>query len=99
MNKSPYKHITKAGYRLMEELKPGALIRVSWIEDPDQDAEWGGQIYDLEGGEHNIVMLIKWMPEIFNATDIISFKCLWEDKLYYSSTNALIEVLKHEENK
>ena len=99
MHNPSYKHITEAGYSLMKELKPGALIRVSWIEDPDGDAEWGGQIYDLEGNENNIAMFIEWMPDIFNTKDIITFKCLWEDKIYYSSTRALIEILKHEENK
>jgi hypothetical protein len=41
-----------------------------------------------------VVMLIEWMPYVNNAKNIITFKCLYEDKLYYSSTNALVEVVK-----
>lgn len=78
----------------MEEIRPGALIRVSWIEDPDADAEWGAHIYDLENNDNNVVMLIQWMPYIRNARNIITFKCLWEDKIYYSSTQALLGKLQ-----
>ena len=85
---------------MMEEIRPGALLRVSWIEDPEADAEWGlDMIYFEDAKElgyeelNNIVLLVEWMPHVNNAKNIISFKCLYEDKLYYSSTNALVEVL------
>jgi hypothetical protein len=78
----------------MEEIRPGALIRVSWIEDPDADAEWGAHIFDLSDDDSNVVMLIEWMPYIHNSKNVITFKCLWEDKVYYSSTNALLEKVK-----
>jgi hypothetical protein len=39
---NPYKHITKAGYDLMDSIPTGSLLRVKWIEDPDDvdGAEW-----------------------------------------------------------
>lgn len=78
----------------MEEIRPGALLRISWIEDPEADAEWGlDMIYFDEAEEENIVMLIEWMPEIRNTKNVITFKCLHEDKIYYSSTIAILEII------
>jgi hypothetical protein len=96
--KKIYGHITEKGYAYMEKVKPGTLLRVEWIEDPDVNAEWGLHIIDFEdyNEENNVVMLIKWMPEIRNITDVITFKCLWQDKLYFSSTKAIIELIHHE---
>lgn len=98
---NPYKHITKAGYDLMDSIPTGSLLRVKWIEDPDDvdGAEWGTNLIefdDLEPDEdiNNVVLLLRWRPEIENAPDVISFDCLWGDKIYSSSTYALIEVVK-----
>ena len=78
----------------MEEIRPGALLRISWIEDPEADAEWGlDMIYFDENEEENIVMLIEWMPEVQNTKNVITFKCLHEDRVYYSSTVAILQVL------
>jgi hypothetical protein len=44
--------------------------------------------------QNNIVLLVEWMPFINNAKNIITFKCLHEDKLYLSSTNALLEIIR-----
>lgn len=96
-----YPHITEAGYAMMEEIPPGTLLRVKWIEDTDDvdGAEWGTNMlyFDHEGDQiddiNNVVMLIRWRPEIANAIDIINFDCLWQDKLYSCSSYALVEVL------
>ena len=89
-----YPHIGEEGARLMEEIRPGALLRISWIEDPEADAEWGlDMIYFDEAEEENIVMLIEWMPEVQNTKNVITFKCLHEDKIYYSSTVAILETI------
>jgi hypothetical protein len=89
-----YPHIDENGIRLMEEIRPGALLRISWIEDPEADAEWGlDMIYFDEAEEENIVMLIEWMPYVRNTKNVITFKCLHEDKIYYSSTIAILEIL------
>lgn len=89
-----YPHIGEEGIRLMEEIRPGALLRISWIEDPEADAEWGlDMIYFDEAEEENIVMLIEWMPHVRNTKNVITFKCLHEDKIYYSSTIAILEIL------
>lgn len=97
-----YKHITEAGYAMMEEIPPGTLLKVKWIEDMEDvdGAEWGTNMIYFDHNEDqnvddicNIVMLIRWRPEIENAINIINFDCLWQDKLYSSSTYALIEVL------
>ena len=92
--KKKYSHITAAGYQLMETLKPGSLIRVKWIEDTDDvyGAEWGLNMYHLDD-ENNVVMLVEWKPEIPETKGIINFTCLWEDKIYSSSTYALLEIL------
>ena len=89
-----YSHIDENGIRLMEEIRPGALLRISWIEDPEADAEWGlDMIYFDEAEEENIVMLIEWMPYVRNTKNVITFKCLHEDKIYYSSKIAILEIL------
>jgi hypothetical protein len=91
-----YSHINKTGIKMMEKIRPGALLRVSWIEDPEADAEWGLDMIYFEDAEeqNNIVLLVEWMPYINNAKNIITFKCLHEDKLYFSSTNALLEIIR-----
>jgi len=92
-----YPHIGEEGARLMEEIQPGALLRVSWIEEPDGDAEWGGHIYwfedDPDNVDSNIVMLLEWMPNVHNAKNVITFKCLWLDKVYYSSSAAMLGIM------
>lgn len=96
MRRRTYSHIDKTGIKMMEDIRPGALLRVSWIEDPEADAEWGLDMIYFEDPLElpPVVMLIEWMPYVNNAKNIITFKCLYEDKLYYSSTNALVEVIK-----
>lgn len=95
MKKNPYPHINAVGMKLMEEIRPGALLRVGWIEDPNMDGEWGlDMIYFDESEENNIVMLLEWMPHVKNNKNIITFKCLHEDKIYYSSTHTILEVIK-----
>ena len=61
-----YTHIDKTGIKMMEEIRPGALLRVSWIEDPEADAEWGLDMIYFEDSEelNNIVLLVEWMPYI-----------------------------------
>lgn len=83
----------------MESIKPGALLRVNWVEDPDEISDWGGDMTyldeaNLENETDNIVMLIDWMPFISNTKNVISFRCLYKSKIYYSSTYALVEVIK-----
>jgi len=70
-----YAHIDKTGIKMMEEIRPGALLRVSWIEDPEADAEWGLDMIYFEDAEeqNNIVLLVEWMPYINNAKNIITF--------------------------
>ena len=96
MKRRTYSHIDKTGIKMMEEIRPGALLRVTWIEDPEADAEWVLDMiyFDEPPDLPPIVMLIEWMPYVNNAKNIITFKCLYEDKLYHSSTNALVEVIK-----
>jgi len=95
MKRRTYSHIDKSGMKMMEEIRPGALLRVSWIEDPEADAEWGLDMVYFEDPEvNNIVLLIEWMPYINNAKNIITFKCLYEDKIYLSSTHALVEIVQ-----
>ena len=96
-----YSHIDETGMKLMESISPGTLLRVSWIEDPEADGEWGlDMIYfdDVDKTEddetNNIIMLLEWMPEVHNNKNIITFKCLHEYKIYYSSTYAILEVLR-----
>ncbi|NBP56833.1 hypothetical protein EBU71_09965 [bacterium] len=94
--KKKYKHITEAGYKMMEMVKPGSLIKVKWIEDTDDvdGVEWGLNIFHFdEDDDNNIVMLVKWNPEVENAKDIICFTCLWQEKLYSCSTYAIYEIL------
>lgn len=76
----------------MKHISPGCLLKVEWVDDPDVNAEWGLNILDLEDDE-NIVMFIKWRPEVFNSKDVISFQCLYQDKIYNCSTIAIIEIL------
>lgn len=92
-----YPHLDKQGIKIMDEIRPGALLRVSWIEDPEADGEWGLDMIYFDAEEDseldNIVLLLEWMPQIQNTKNIISFKCLHQDKIYYSSTYALLEVI------
>lgn len=85
----------------MESIKPGSLLRVNWVEDPDEISDWGGDMtyFDASSEEKNIdniVMLIEWMPYISNSKNVISFKCLYKNKIYYSSTYGLVEIIDYE---
>lgn len=96
MRKKPqYNHVTEPCYQMMKSINPGSLLRVRWIEDTDDvyGAEWGLNMHHLDD-ENNVVMLIKWNPDIPEARGIVNFTCLWEAKLYSSSTHALIEVFQ-----
>lgn len=94
-----YRHIDEQGMKLMESVSPGSLLRVSWIEEIEtEECLLGEENYilfsDEVSEETNIVMLIEWKPQIINAENIICFNCLYKDRLYNSSTAALLEVLK-----
>lgn len=80
---------------MLKTNKPGSLFRVKWIEDTDDifGSEWGFNMLHLEP-DNNIVMLVKWRPEIVEVKDIINFDCLWEDKIYSCCTHAIIEIIK-----
>ena len=89
------RNISEIGYKLIEELPPGTLIKVTWIEDEDyfNGTEWGTKTRFLEPSD-NIVMLISWYPEMSIVPGYISFDCLWKDKVYNSSTHSFIEIIK-----
>lgn len=97
MKRKKYPHIDSKGMQMMEEIPVGSLLRVSWIEDPEADGEWGlDMIYfeDPDEDLNNLILLLEWMPEVQNNKNIITFKCLHENKIYYSSTHALVEIIK-----
>lgn len=88
----------------MNSIPLGSLLRVKWIENPNVDAEWGDHLLWFEDelqdanntdANNDIVMLLEWMPFILNSQNIITFKCLWEDNIYYSSTAAINSIVKH----
>ena len=104
--KNKYRHIDEKGSELMDSIPPGSLLRVKWIENPNVDAEWGQHILwfddtdypelDSIDSDQNVVMLLEWMPEIYNSQNVITFKCLWENNIYYSSTAAINSIIEHD---
>lgn len=90
-----FSHITELGYQTMQAIPPGTLIRVSWIDIPDANAEWGLNSIDFDDdAEDNIVMLVKWRPEVKNVQNVISFQCLWQDQLANSASSCIREIVK-----
>lgn len=95
MSKVNINHLTELGFKTMERIPPGTLLRVSWIDLPDENPEWGLNNHDFDDDDtDNIVMLVKWRPEVRNLKDVITFTCLWQDKLAISSSAAIKEIIK-----
>lgn len=95
MSKENISHLTDLGFKTMEQIPPGTLLRVNWIDIPDENAEWGCNIHDFDDDDiDNVVMLVKWRPEVPNIKDVITFICLWKDILVYSSSASIKEIIK-----
>lgn len=102
--RNKYQHIDEKGIELMNSIPLGSLLRVKWIENPNVDAEWGNHIIWFEdtdypdpssiNSDENIVMLLEWMPEIYNSQNVITFKCLWENNIYYCSTAGINSIIQ-----
>jgi hypothetical protein len=76
-------------------LKPGSLLTVDCILETSND----GWSYTPKHGQHQVVFL-SWKPYMHypdwseRLNSKLVFKCLFEDKIWYSTSGMIISILR-----